>query len=40
MSNGLGVGLGYKYFFGKVRKLGFRYYFFFDYGFSEIGLVN
>ncbi|MGL2393809.1 Hop family outer membrane protein HopL [Helicobacter pylori] len=40
MSNGLGVGIGYKYFFGKARKLGFRYYFFFDYGFSEIGLAN
>ncbi|MGL2545323.1 Hop family outer membrane protein HopL [Helicobacter pylori] len=40
MSNGLGVGLGYKYFFGKARKLGLRYYFFFDYGFSEIGLAN
>ncbi len=40
MSNGLGVGLGYKYFFGKARKLGFRHYFFFDYGFSEIGLAN
>ncbi|WQT38855.1 Hop family outer membrane protein HopL [Helicobacter pylori] len=40
MSNGLGVGLGYKYFFGKARKLGLRHYFFFDYGFSEIGLDN
>ncbi|WQY17109.1 Hop family outer membrane protein HopL [Helicobacter pylori] len=40
MSNGLGVGLGYKYFFGKARKLGLRHYFFFDYGFSEIGLSN
>ncbi|WP_181225807.1 Hop family outer membrane protein HopL [Helicobacter pylori] len=40
MSNGLGVGLGYKYFFGKVRKLGLRHYFFFDYGFSEIGVAN
>ncbi|NHA49817.1 Hop family outer membrane protein HopL [Helicobacter pylori] len=40
MSNGLGVGIGYKYFFGKARKLGFRHYFFFDYGFSEIGLAN
>ncbi|GHS38092.1 membrane protein [Helicobacter pylori] len=40
MSNGLGVGLGYKYFFGKARKLGLRHYFFFDYGFSEIGLAN
>ncbi|GHP68511.1 membrane protein [Helicobacter pylori] len=40
MSNGLGVGLGYKYFFGKARKLGLRHYFFFDYGFSEIGLTN
>ncbi|MGN8501768.1 outer membrane protein, partial [Helicobacter pylori] len=40
MSNGLGVGLGYKYFFGKARKLGFRHYFFFDYGFSEIGIAN
>ncbi|WP_120829617.1 Hop family outer membrane protein HopL [Helicobacter pylori] len=40
MSNGLGVSLGYKYFFGKARKLGFRHYFFFDYGFSEIGLAN
>ncbi|GAA6955741.1 Hop family outer membrane protein HopL [Helicobacter pylori] len=40
MSNGLGVGLGYKYFFGKARKLGLRHYFFFDYGFSEIGLGN
>ncbi|EMJ42231.1 Hop family outer membrane protein HopL [Helicobacter pylori] len=40
MSNGLGVGLGYKYFFGKARKLGFRHYFFFDYGFSEIGVAN
>ncbi len=40
MSNGLGVGLGYKYFFGKKRKLGLRHYFFFDYGFSEIGLAN
>ncbi|WRA31658.1 Hop family outer membrane protein HopL [Helicobacter pylori] len=40
MSNGLGVNLGYKYFFGKARKLGLRYYFFFDYGFSEIGLAN
>ncbi|GAA9283597.1 Hop family outer membrane protein HopL [Helicobacter pylori] len=39
-SNGLGVGLGYKYFFGKARKLGLRHYFFFDYGFSEIGLAN
>lgn len=27
MSNGLGVGLGYKYFFGKARKLGLRHYF-------------
>ncbi|GAA7794625.1 Hop family outer membrane protein HopL [Helicobacter pylori] len=40
MSNGLGVGIGYKYFFGKTRKLGLRHYFFFDYGFSEIGLAN
>lgn len=40
MSNGLGVGIGYKYFFGKARKLGLRHYFFFDYGFSEIGLAN
>ncbi len=40
MSNGLGVNLGYKYFFGKARKLGLRHYFFFDYGFSEIGLAN
>ncbi|MDU9806620.1 Hop family outer membrane protein HopL [Helicobacter pylori] len=40
MSNGLGVGLGYKYFFGKARKLGLRHYFFFDYGFSEMGLAN
>ncbi|GAA8165981.1 Hop family outer membrane protein HopL [Helicobacter pylori] len=40
MSNGLGVGLGYKYFFGKARKLGLRHYFFFDYGFSEIGMAN
>ncbi|WQY68079.1 Hop family outer membrane protein HopL [Helicobacter pylori] len=40
MSNGLGVGLGYKYFFGKARKLGLRHYFFFDYGSSEIGLAN
>ncbi|KAA6501544.1 Hop family outer membrane protein HopL [Helicobacter pylori] len=40
MSNGLGVGLGYKYFFGKARKLGLRHYFFFDYGFSEIGIAN
>ncbi|GAA7271386.1 Hop family outer membrane protein HopL [Helicobacter pylori] len=40
MSNGLGVGLGYKYFFGKARKLGLRHYFFFDYGFSQIGLAN
>ncbi len=40
MSNGLGVNLGYKYFFGKARKLGLRHYFFFDYGFSEIGVAN
>ncbi|WRA09886.1 Hop family outer membrane protein HopL [Helicobacter pylori] len=40
MSNGLGVGIGYKYFFGKARKLGLMHYFFFDYGFSEIGLAN
>ncbi len=40
MSNGLGVNLGYKHFFGKARKLGLRHYFFFDYGFSEIGLAN
>ncbi|MCQ2927113.1 Hop family outer membrane protein HopL [Helicobacter pylori] len=40
MSNGLGVGIGYKYFFGKARKLGLRHYFFFDYGFSEIGSAN
>ncbi|NHA18069.1 outer membrane protein [Helicobacter pylori] len=40
ISNGLGVGIGYKYFFGKARKLGLRHYFFFDYGFSEIGLAN
>ncbi|OPG60606.1 hypothetical protein BGL79_06790 [Helicobacter pylori] len=40
MSNGLGIGIGYKYFFGKARKLGLRHYFFFDYGFSEIGLAN
>ncbi|MFT2744655.1 Hop family outer membrane protein HopL [Helicobacter pylori] len=40
MSNGLGVSLGYKYFFGKARKLGLRHYFFSDYGFSEIGLAN
>ncbi|GAA7403340.1 Hop family outer membrane protein HopL [Helicobacter pylori] len=40
MSNGLGVSLGYKYFFGKARKLGLRHYFFFDYGFSQIGLAN
>ncbi|MFP6264697.1 Hop family outer membrane protein HopL [Helicobacter pylori] len=40
MSNGLGVNLGYKYFFDKARKLGLRHYFFFDYGFSEIGLAN
>ncbi|GAA7762139.1 Hop family outer membrane protein HopL [Helicobacter pylori] len=40
MSNGLGVGLGYKYFFGKARKLGLRHYFFFDYGYSQIGVAN
>ncbi len=40
MSNGLGVGLGYKYFFGKARNLGLRHYFFFDYGYSEIGVAN
>ncbi|PUD39891.1 hypothetical protein C2R81_03855 [Helicobacter pylori] len=40
MSNGLGVSIGYKYFFGKARKLGLRHYFFFDYGFSEIGVAN
>ncbi len=40
MSNGLGISIGYKYFFGKARKLGLRHYFFFDYGFSEIGLAN
>ncbi|GHH42772.1 Hop family outer membrane protein HopL [Helicobacter pylori] len=40
MSNGLGVGIGYKYFFGKARKLGLRHYFFFDNGFSEIGVAN
>ncbi|WP_033751751.1 Hop family outer membrane protein HopL [Helicobacter pylori] len=40
MSNGLGVGIGYKYFFGKARKLGLRHYFFFDYGFSEIGIAS
>ncbi|MGL2704409.1 Hop family outer membrane protein HopL [Helicobacter pylori] len=40
MSNGLGVGIGYKYFFGEARKLGLRHYFFFDYGFSEIGVAN
>ncbi|GAA8085618.1 Hop family outer membrane protein HopL [Helicobacter pylori] len=40
MSNGLGVGIGYKYFFGKARKLGLRHYIFFDYGFSEIGVAN
>ncbi|MCQ2861970.1 Hop family outer membrane protein HopL [Helicobacter pylori] len=40
MSNGLGVSLGYKYFFGKARKLGLRHYFFFDYGSSEIGVAN
>ncbi|EKE93309.1 outer membrane protein family protein [Helicobacter pylori R055a] len=40
MSNGLGVGIGYKYFFSKARKLGLRHYFFFDYGFSEIGVAN
>ncbi|PUD21092.1 Hop family outer membrane protein HopL [Helicobacter pylori] len=40
MSNGLGVGIGYKYFFGKAKKLGLRHYFFFDYGFSEIGVAN
>ncbi|EJB18194.1 outer membrane protein HopL [Helicobacter pylori CPY6081] len=40
MSNGLGVGLGYKYFFGKARKLGLRHYFFFDYGYSQIGIAN
>ncbi|XNZ29797.1 Hop family outer membrane protein HopL [Helicobacter pylori] len=40
MSNGLGVSLGYKYFFGKARKLGLRHYIFFDYGFSEIVLAN
>ncbi|WQS99990.1 Hop family outer membrane protein HopL [Helicobacter pylori] len=40
MSNGLGVGIGYKYFFGKARKLGLRHYFFFDYGSSEIGVAN
>ncbi|WP_187859475.1 outer membrane protein [Helicobacter pylori] len=40
MSNGLGVGLGYKYFFGKARKLGFRHYLFLDYGYSQIGVAN
>ncbi|MCQ2891156.1 Hop family outer membrane protein HopL [Helicobacter pylori] len=40
MSNGLGVGIGYKYFFGKARKLGLRHYFFFDYGYSQIGIAN
>ncbi len=40
MSNGLGIGIGYKYFFGKARKLGLRHYFFFDYGFSEIGIAS
>ncbi|WQS94370.1 outer membrane protein [Helicobacter pylori] len=40
MSNGLGFGLGYKYFFGKARKLGFRHYLFLDYGYSQIGVAN
>ncbi|CAK00063.1 outer membrane protein [Helicobacter acinonychis] len=40
MSNGLGVGIGYKYFFGKARKLGFRHYLFFDYGYSQIGVAK
>lgn len=30
---GLGVMIGYKYFIGKKRWFGLRYYGFFDYGY-------
>ncbi|AFI04043.1 outer membrane protein [Helicobacter cetorum] len=40
VSNGFGVSLGYKHFFGNARKLGLRYYGFFDYGYSKMGIGN
>ncbi|WP_104760842.1 outer membrane protein [Helicobacter cetorum] len=40
VSNGFGVSLGYKHFFGNARKLGLRYYGFFDYGYTKMGIGN
>ncbi|WP_104714011.1 outer membrane protein [Helicobacter cetorum] len=38
MSNGFGVNIGYKHFFGQSRNLGLRYYGFFDYGYTQMGI--
>ncbi len=37
VSNGLGVQIGYKQFFGRSRNFGLRYYGFFDYGYTQLG---
>ncbi|WP_158653887.1 outer membrane protein [Helicobacter cetorum] len=40
VSNGLGVQIGYKQFFGRTRNVGLRYYGFFDYGYTQLGNFN
>ncbi|WP_104714013.1 outer membrane protein [Helicobacter cetorum] len=38
VSNGFGINVGYKQFFGNQRIFGFRYYGFFDYGYTSMGI--
>ncbi len=40
VSNGIGIQMGYKQFFGGKRNIGLRYYAFFDYGFTQLGNLN
>ncbi|WP_104687655.1 outer membrane protein [Helicobacter acinonychis] len=40
VSNGIGVQMGYKQFFGGKKNVGLRYYAFFDYGFTQLGNLN
>ncbi len=40
VSNGLGIQMGYKQFFGRSKNVGFRYYGFFDYGYTQLGILN
>ncbi|WP_121036593.1 outer membrane protein [Helicobacter pylori] len=37
---GVGLSVGYKHFFTKKKNQGFRYYLFYDYGYSNFGFVG